>query len=219
MKTIKLNDGTIIFDFFNMLVIVDKDFASQNISLNPYVHIWDYNKKERLDVVPCSAKSFITRKGREAIRISNGNSHNFHLYGSSGDRNWQNWSKRRPVNAVFSKAVATSNGGGCWLECWVMEANKEIVTAEQAEYIGEIEKYKKLSSENIKYGQHIWVKYKGKIGIGIKGVYDNIHILAKRNLVVRGDDTDLEILSIIPEPSEDRNIINPNDDLLYLNLD
>lgn len=134
MKEIKLPDGGLIIDGFSKLLILTPEFVEENSfvdeEIGPYDKIGDHN--------PCTIEFFTTKAGREAIRIRPGNSHNLKLYYGSCDRYWNNWDARRPVNASFAEAVATSRGGGCWAEVIIMQAGISPITAEQAEYMEEI---------------------------------------------------------------------------------
>ena len=63
---------------------------------------------------------FMTKAGREAVRIEPGTGYTLTVSEGSGDRTWNHWDERAPYRShhgdVFALAVATSNGGGCWFE-------------------------------------------------------------------------------------------------------
>ena len=138
-KDIVLEDGTIILDFAETLVVIDAEFAEK--SLNTKTFIGRHKDPTKIyDWIPCAAKPFTTKKGRKAIKVTEGNSHKYRLIYGSGSTKWPKmWEKNRPVNALFASALSRSNGGGCWAECVIMEAGENVITAEQAEYKAELQ--------------------------------------------------------------------------------
>lgn len=133
-KRIPLTDGTVIIDGFSKLIVIDSGFTEKYFPVN-----YDFHKYELLRKgVPCSAQTFVTKKGREAVRIGVGDSHIFRYYWGSGDRSWNGWERRRIANALFSEAKATSNGGGCWMEVEVLDSKTTPISAEEQRYIDEL---------------------------------------------------------------------------------
>lgn len=133
-KRIPLTDGTVIIDGLSKLIVIDKCFVLKHFPFN-----YDFDKGELLRKgVPCSAQTFVTKKGREAVRIGVGDSHIFRYYWGSGDRSWNGWKRRSIANALFSEAKATSNGGGCWMEVEVLESKTTPISAEEQSYIEEL---------------------------------------------------------------------------------
>lgn len=134
---IELSDGSKIVDMRDCLIIIDSLFAEKYIS--KYGDLFDNEKKQYIDKpVACKATAFTTKKGRQAYRIEEGDTHTFWIKPGSGDRSWNNWGTRRPVNALYANAVRTSNGGGCWTEVIIMVSDKDPITSEQQAYLDEI---------------------------------------------------------------------------------
>lgn len=138
-RDIILEDSTIILDFVETLIVIDSEFAKSH--LNTETFIGRHKDPTRIyDWIPCSVKAFTTKKGRKAIKVTEGNSHKYRLVYGFGSTKWPRmWERTRPVNATFASALPRSNGGGCWTECVIMEADKDIITAEQAEYKAELQ--------------------------------------------------------------------------------
>jgi len=124
MKKIQIDEKTLIIDGLSQLLILK-------------------NAPSPLpdgDWVTCGIRLFKTKKGRDALEIDfNGSREVVRIYSGSGDRSWAGWDHRRPVNAIFAEAVATSNGGGCWFEVIVMRKGVDPLSAEIAEYREELE--------------------------------------------------------------------------------
>lgn len=133
-KRIKLPDGTLLIEGFSKLIVIDRGFAEQHFpkdyTFEPYYRLQKG--------VACNASFFTTKKGREAIKISSGNSHIFRYETASGSYGWRGWDKRRIANGLFSEAQPTSNGGGCWMEIEIWDASTQPVSVEQQGYIEEI---------------------------------------------------------------------------------
>lgn len=133
-KRVTLNDGTIIIEGLSKLIVIEKEFANEH-----FPELYDADKYNLLRRgVDCYAKPFTTRKGREAILVKSGNSHILRYFADIADRSWGNWKNRRIVNALFSEAKATSNGGGCWLEVEIWEKSVNPVSAQEQNYMDEI---------------------------------------------------------------------------------
>lgn len=132
VKKIVLPNGIRIIDGLSKLLVIDKDIKLSEDDTT------DSRYLLRCLEVPCKATQFITRKGREAIKIEKGDTHTISLYSGSGDRSWCDWDDRMPVNAMFADATATSNGGGCWYECIIMPKGVQEISTEEAEYMEEI---------------------------------------------------------------------------------
>jgi len=134
---IELPDGSKIVDMRGYLIVIDSSFAEKYIS--KYGDLFDNEKKEYFHKpVDCKAVPFTTKKGRQACRITEGDTHTFWMQSGSGDRSWNDWASRRPANALYANAVRTSNGGGCWIEIIIMESDKDQVTSEQQAYLDEL---------------------------------------------------------------------------------
>ncbi|MDO8669960.1 MAG: hypothetical protein Q7O66_00835 [Dehalococcoidia bacterium] len=111
MKRIEQTDCTIL-DLGEVLVIVPASVDE------PRVEAWG---RYTGGTYPVSGfERFTTRAGREAIRVQPGTGFTLRIYDGGGDRTWGDWADRQPWRSehgdVFSIAVATSNGGGCWFE-------------------------------------------------------------------------------------------------------
>jgi len=134
LNIIKLPDGSYIIDGFSKLLVItsgiSKDFKYQDHDLEAAVKI--------AGLLECEATFFVTKKGREAIKIDMGNTHNFYFSSGSCDRNWGKWDERKPVNAFFSEAISTSNGGGCWAEVTIMTTGVRLITSEEQSYMDEL---------------------------------------------------------------------------------
>ena len=135
LKFINLPNGSTIIEGFKTLIVVDSKFIGEmdewgfKSPLNPS------NAMSLGETIPCTATPFITKKGRNAIRISNGYSHNLSYYRGWGDRSWNNFNDRKIINALFSEAVSSTNGGGCWRELHIFEVDQPKITAEQQRYM------------------------------------------------------------------------------------
>lgn len=130
MKTIEMPDGSVIKDLGRNeeLVIFSKEIVEQKAAMPSYKY------KKYL----ANCKKFRTKSGRPAIRITVGDEFEVEEGSGEGDRTWGYWERRKPINAFFAKAVATTNGGGCWYEIVVKRAGADIKTAEQQAYEDEI---------------------------------------------------------------------------------
>lgn len=129
---LNLPDGSKIIDMGDCLIVIDKVFADTHIDRCGYMN-------SREESVPCKAIPFITRKGRDAYRVTEGDTHTFWTRPGSGDTSWNDWASRKPVNALYANAVRTSNGGGCWREIIIMPKGIEPVSSEQGGYLDEID--------------------------------------------------------------------------------
>lgn len=119
-----MTDGTTLIDGFSRLLVFDKEFQFPN-------EYWSWETN-------CSVTFFVTKKGREAIHIYNGDTHKIRCRDGGGSRSWDGWELRRLSNAVFSEAKATSNGGGCWMEVEIWKSEITPISAEEAEYRDEL---------------------------------------------------------------------------------
>ena len=132
VKEIVLPNGGLILDGFSHLIVFTPEFVSyMKENKAPVTHY--------LNNFFCKAEKFITKKGRNAIKIDLGISHTIKIKYGSGDKSWGNWDKRKLVNAFYAEAVRNSNGGGCWVEVIIMEVGKEIITTEQASYMEDLD--------------------------------------------------------------------------------
>lgn len=135
-KGILLPDGTILFDFKDVLLVIDHNFVEKYLRTDYKIGLRDNSPFD--EPLPCHAYEFTTKKGRKAIRIIEGDTHTYYLRHGEGDTSWDGWYERRPVNAMFARATRESNGGGCWLEVVIMEKGVQAITAEQKEYMDEL---------------------------------------------------------------------------------
>jgi len=133
IKAIAIDDKTMIIDSgLSRLVILTGSGEMPDFS--QFIYKYDGRWTQ------CSAVLFQTKKGRDAIKIDlSGYTHVFRMHYGSGDRSWGGWNDRRPINAVYADAAATSNGGGCWLEIQVMKWGEDPITAEIDSYREELQ--------------------------------------------------------------------------------
>lgn len=133
---IELPDGSKIIEMIDCIIVIDSSFAEKYIS--KYGDLFDNAKREYIEEpVACKATAFTTKKGRQAYRITEGDTHTFWIKQGSGDRSWNDWASRRPANALYANAVRTSNGGGCWTEIIIM-SDKNPITSKQQAYLDEL---------------------------------------------------------------------------------
>lgn len=136
MKKIDLEE-IVIYDFKKILIIVPREVIdSKPVELKerflpPHNEAWR-----------CGGfRSFVTRAGREAIRVLPGRGFWFCEYYGMGDRSWQGWGARRPAknsSEVFATAAANSRGGGVWTEVWIFRDGVSFTSAEVSKVIEEI---------------------------------------------------------------------------------
>jgi len=134
-----LPDGGLIMDFGRdrPLVVVSKDAVPRDWSEFFHRPEGTWNEPQWFT---CSVHRFTTRKGREAIKIVPGDTHRWRFATGGGSRTWDGWRRRHLVGegVILSAAVANSNGGGCWAEIEVIEADAQPMTAEQARLMEEV---------------------------------------------------------------------------------
>mgnify|MGYP001392288802 CR=1 FL=1 len=143
LNSIFLPNGSVIIDGLERLLIFNPEFVNICIEICK-----EGDKKPNIPeafslpygnfTTPCAAREFITKKGRQAIQIMSGNTHELYFQSGCGDRSWNEWDERRPINGLFADAAATSNGGGCWTEVIIMPAGVEVITSFQQAYIDEL---------------------------------------------------------------------------------
>lgn len=92
--------------------------------------------------IDCNIEKYVTKNGRNAIKIIPGNTYKLSRMFGSGDCNWRNWENRRLVgeeNVVISTAKSTSRGGGCWQEVEIWRPDEIILTAGETHMLEEID--------------------------------------------------------------------------------
>jgi len=134
-KYYDLPDGRGILDGFSKLIVFEKGCPKK---IDPSA-VDDESIDTRYgSFFLCHAETFTTKKNREAIKISAGESHVYCIASGSGDKWWRNWDERVPSNAFFADAVATTNGGGCWEEVIIMPVGVKVITFPQQSLMDEI---------------------------------------------------------------------------------
>ena len=123
VKFVEIDSSTKIIDGLKRLVVFKNH--------NPQIPEGEW--------VECSARLFVTKKGREAIECDfSGRGHLARFYHGGGDRTWEDWGSRKASNAIFCDAGPTSNGGGCWWELQIMQEGVIPIPAEHANYLDEL---------------------------------------------------------------------------------
>lgn len=91
--------------------------------------------------IDCDIEKYITKNGRNAIKICKGVGYKLSRQFGSGDKNWSNWGDRRLVGdaVVVSTAKSTSRGGGCWMELEIWRDEEDILTAGERRMLKEID--------------------------------------------------------------------------------
>ena len=126
-----VNEKTVIIDGFSKLLVIDKSFFNAKVGESFFANP-GYAFLYRVDggtytAEPCDVFPFTTKKGKDALRIKEGEKYLLDLSFGTGSRRWGNWSDRKMAyeennnDVLFSEAIPTSNGGGNWQECqiWV----------------------------------------------------------------------------------------------------
>ena len=138
LNLIFLPNGSVIIDGLKKLLIIDCKLVSLCCTKEEVSAFELFSLPYGNFTTPCAVREFMSKIGREAIQIMSGNTHEFSFHSGCGDRSWNEWADRRPVNGVFADAAPTSNGGGCWSEISIMPAGLEVITSFQQACMDEL---------------------------------------------------------------------------------
>jgi hypothetical protein len=80
-----------------------------------------------------------TKSGRLMCEALDGTSHKIIIYGGGGDRSWNGWNDRMPLDEkAFGIATPESRGGGMWTELLIVPVDGAYKTAQQVRYEDDI---------------------------------------------------------------------------------
>jgi hypothetical protein len=79
------------------------------------------------------------RSGRLLVCVEKGESHRLICRSGDGDRTWNNWEERMPMDEnAYGIARRETNGGGSWVELLIVPVDRPYKTAQQARYENEL---------------------------------------------------------------------------------